>query len=66
MAGGCCGPSLCDASREDFLCRMRKLLPDFGGALDPDGDFIKIFDIVSECIYEEVVLGGCALVDELL
>lgn len=62
---GCCGPSICDLPKDEFLCQARKLLPDFGGALDPEGDFMTIFDIVSECIYDEIIEGGCELAKEL-
>lgn len=60
----CCGPSPCDVSLEAYICQARKLLPDFGGALDLNGDFIAIWDAIAECVYDAIVSEGCKLAKE--
>ena len=61
----CCGPSICQQSKEDFVCQAVKLLPDFQGRLHPNGIFPNV--ILLSCganVYECVVMFGCDLEKE--
>ena len=60
----CCGPSICEQSKEDFVCQAVKLLPAFQGRLDPNGKFLTLFCCLVELFYECVVLFVCSLEKE--
>ena len=60
----CCGPEYCSPSLENFTCQALKLLPDFSGKLDPDGNYIKFICALVEAFHECVVQSSCAIAGE--
>ena len=60
----CCGPEYCAPSLDEFVCQALKLLPDFSGKLNPDGNFIKFICALIESYYECVVQSSCAIANE--
>lgn len=60
----CCGPSYCQTDASEFLCQALKLLPDFGGKLNPEGDYIKFITALIEAYYECVVQSACEIAKE--
>ena len=60
----CCGPNHCQMTIEEYRCQALKLLPDFSGKLDPDGDFIKLYTCFVDAFYQCVVQSSCAISSE--
>ena len=60
----CCGPDFCAPSVSEYTCQALKLLPDFSGKLDPEGDYIKFIKAIIEAYYECVVQSACEISKE--
>lgn len=60
----CCGPTHCAADLETYVCQALKLLPDFSGKLNPDGNYVKFITAMIQSFYECVVQSSCAIEKE--